>query len=269
MSNSTDSLHQTSTETNEVSSTARTLVVPRAYITNVVIAVAFFALGAATAGFVLSNSARSVEQIINQAVAVAVNESDEGQGSPSAANIESPGTRLEVSVDDDPSNGPLDAPITIVEFSDFNCPYCARFRRDTLPLILENYGDQVRFVYRDFAILGPSSVDAAIASECADEQSAFWFYHDLLFENQRNFNREMLIGYAQQIDLRLEEFASCLDDPEIRTEVMADTEEAQRLGATGTPTFFINGRPLVGAQPFEVFASIIDDELAALTAPNR
>jgi len=186
MNNSTDNLHQASTQTNETFSTARTLVLPRAYITNVVIAVAFFALGAATASFVcaatasfvLNNSARSVEQIINQAVAVAVNESAGGQGSPSAANIEGPGTRLEVSVDDDPSNGPLDA--TIVEFSDFNCPYCARFRRDTLPLILENYyGDQVRFVYRDFAILGPSSIDAAIASECADEQSAFWTYHTM------------------------------------------------------------------------------------------
>ncbi len=228
-----------------------------------------FVLGALTVFLFSTQSAESHraehQQLINQAVNAAI----EAQGNRDTANNGSrldSNSRVEVSVDDDPAHGPADAPITIIEFSDFNCQYCGRFARDTLPLLRQNYGDQIRFVYRDFAILGPTSVDAAIASECANDQDAFWVYHDLLFANQGNFSQESLIAYAAQAELNPERFTACLTDSAIRQEVLADTAEAQRLGATGTPTFFINGRPVVGAQPYEVFVSVIDAELAGAGA---
>lgn len=228
-----------------------------------------FALGILTAFLFSTQSAEAHraehQQLINQAVNAAI----EAQGSRDTANngnrLDS-NSRVEVSVDDDPAHGPADAPITIIEFSDFNCQYCGRFARDTLPLLRQNYGDQIHFVYRDFAILGPTSVDAAIASECANDQDAFWVYHDLLFANQGNFSQESLITYAAQAELNTERFTACLTDSAMRQEVLADTAEAQRLGATGTPTFFINGRPVVGAQPYEVFVSVIDAELAGAGA---
>ncbi|MDK3161455.1 DsbA family protein [Kamptonema cortianum] len=251
----------------EATAQSDVFVIPRTVFNNVVIATVFFILGGLAAALLIDNSARSTEQVINQAVAVAINSFADTQGDRPVPSLNNAGTRLEVSPDDDPSHGPADAPVTIVEFSDFNCPYCARFVRETLPLLRENYGDRIRFVYRDFAILGPTSVDAAVASECANEQSGFWAYHDLLFANQGIFGRDRLIDYAQQAELNIEEFTACLSDTATRDEVLADTTEAQRLGATGTPTFFINGRPLIGAQPFATFAAMIDEELA--TAGNN
>ncbi|MBI5668456.1 MAG: DsbA family protein [Chloroflexi bacterium] len=251
----------------EATAQSEVFVIPRTIFNNVVIATVFFILGGLAAVLLMNNSARSTEQVISQAVATAIESFADTQGDRPVPSLNNPGTRLEVSPDDDPSHGPADAPVTIVEFSDFNCPYCARFVRDTLPLLRENYGDQLRFVYRDFAILGPTSVDAAVASECANEQSAFWAYHDLLFANQGSFGRERLLSYAQQAEINVEEFSACLDNTVIRDEVLADTTEAQRLGATGTPTFFINGRPLIGAQPYATFAAMIDEELA--TAGNN
>ncbi len=224
-----------------------------------------FVLGALTVFLFSTQSAEfhlaEHQELINQAVNAVI----EAQGNRDTANNGSrldSNSRIEVSVDDDPAHGPVDAPIIIVEFSDFNCQYCARFARDTLPLLRQNYSDQINFVYRDFAILGPTSVDAAVASECANDQDAFWVYHDLLFANQGNFSQESLVTYAVQAELDIEQFTSCLADSAVRQEVLADTAEAQRLGATGTPTFFINGRPLVGAQPYEVFVSMINAELA-------
>ena len=221
----------------EATAQSDVFVIPRTVFNNVVIATVFFILGGLAAALLIDNSARSTEQVINQAVAVAINSFADTQGDRPVPSLNNAGTRLEVSPDDDPSHGPADAPVTIVEFSDFNCPYCARF------------------------------VDAAVASECANEQSGFWAYHDLLFANQGIFGRDRLIDYAQQAELNIEEFTACLSDTATRDEVLADTTEAQRLGATGTPTFFTNGRPLIGAQPFATFAAMIDEELA--TAGNN
>ncbi len=172
------------------------------------------------------------------------------------------GPRRDVSVDDDPAIGSVDAPIVIVEFSDFRCPYCGRFAMTTLEPLMAEYGDYIHFVYRDFAVLGPESVTAALASECADDQEAFWAYHDLLFANQQNLGRDAYIEFAQRLELDVETFTACLDDEIHRDEVQADTVAAQELGATGTPAFYINGRFVSGAQPLEVFARIIEEELA-------
>ncbi|QPC83107.1 DsbA family protein [Phototrophicus methaneseepsis] len=173
------------------------------------------------------------------------------------------GPRSDVSADDDPGIGSPDAPIVMIEFSDFQCPYCGRFATTTLDPILETYGDYIYFVYRDFPILGPESTNAAIAAQCADEQEQFWAFHDLLFDNQQNLNRATYLDFAGQLNLDIDTFTGCLDNETYLEEVQQDAATAQQLGATGTPTFFINGRYVSGAQPFDFFARIIEEELAA------
>ena len=174
------------------------------------------------------------------------------------------GPRREVDRDSDPSVGSPDAPITIIEFSDFRCPYCGRFATTTMEPLLEEYGDYIYFVYRDFPILGAESMSAALASECANEQGAFWSYHDLLFANQQNLNRAAYLDFAEQLNLDINAFSGCIDNETYLEEVQQDASTAQQLGLTGTPAFFINGRYVSGAQPYEVFARIIDEELTAV-----
>ncbi|MDQ7028222.1 MAG: DsbA family protein [Anaerolineae bacterium] len=173
------------------------------------------------------------------------------------------GPRRDVDDDGDPAIGSADAPVVIIEFSDFRCPYCGRFATTTMGPLLEEYGDYVYFVYRDFAILGAESVSAAIAAECANEQGEFWAYHDLLFANQQNLNQSAYIAFAGELGLDVDAFTGCIDNETYLAEVRADTAAAQQLGATGTPTFYINGRFVSGAQPYEVFAAIIEEELVA------
>lgn len=176
--------------------------------------------------------------------------------------------RFDVSADDDPALGPADAPVVIIEFSDYQCYYCGVFARERLHPLLELYPEQVRFVYRDFVFYGPVSRQAAIAAECADEQDAFWLYHDLLFEFQNELDRERMTELAHSIDLDMDAFAACMDDPAMAAEVEQDTRDGARALVNGTPTFYINGRILVGAQPLDVFADMIDEELA-LIVPNE
>ena len=180
------------------------------------------------------------------------------------SNVEQPAPieRFAVSPDDDPAVGPEDAPVVIIEFSDYQCYYCGLFARETLHPLLNLYGDQIRFVYRDFVFYGPVSLQAAISAECAAEQGAFWPYHDRLFEQQNNLNAELFFALAKELDLDMQAFARCVDDPAVAGEVKADTADGQALGVRGTPTFYINGRVLVGAQPLNAFADIVDEELA-------
>jgi len=175
--------------------------------------------------------------------------------------------RVEVSADDDPAWGPEDAPITIIEFSDFQCPFCARFRQQVYDRLKETYGDKIRFVYRDFPLvqLHPNAVPAAIAANCAAEQGKYWEYHDLLFLGGRELNRDTFVTYADELGLDVDEFSRCLDDQERHLdEIQKDFDDGVAAGVRGTPTFFINGIPLVGAQPFENFKAIIEQELQRL-----
>jgi protein-disulfide isomerase len=166
--------------------------------------------------------------------------------------------------------GDPDAPVTIIEFSDFQCPYCGRFATDAGRQIHEQYVETglVRFGYQHFAFLGPESQKAAEASECAAEQDAFWPYHDTLFgrltgENQGSLSPAGLSQYAAEVGLDTEAFDACLDSGKYASLVSSETSAAQSLGVTGTPSFLVNGRPLVGAQPFEVFQQVIEAELRA------
>ena len=161
--------------------------------------------------------------------------------------------------------GSPDAPVTIVEFSDFRCPYCGRFTTGAGRQIDERYVEEglVRFGYQHFAFLGPESLSAAEASECAAEQDAFWAYHDLLFERQAGVNAESLRQFAAELELDTEAFDTCLQSGKYTSLVRNETAAVQALGVTGTPSFLINGQPLVGAQPFEIFEQIIEAELGA------
>ena len=166
-----------------------------------------------------------------------------------------------VSVDDDPALGPEDAPVVSGEFSDFRCPYGTRFRDETLPSLLEEYGDQIRVVYRDFPVVGGEV--AAIAAECANKQGEFWAYHDALFENFREHNSpEDYTALAGELGLDEEAFATCMESEEVRDEIIGDYNDARSYGVTGTPTFFINGVRVVGAQPIDMFRAIIEAQLA-------
>ena len=192
---------------------------------------------------------------------------------PSAPNAPS---LIDVSLDDDPVKGNPDAPITIIEFSDFQCPFCSKFYAQTLPQIEKNYIDtgKVKLVYRDLPLAFHSNAKpASIAAECADEQGKFWEYHDVLFENQASWqglgpdarNTEFST-YASDMGLNLASFDSCVNSVKTASEVTADSLDAAKYGATGTPTFFIGNEKdgfikLIGAQPYASFQKAIDSQL--------
>lgn len=180
---------------------------------------------------------------------------------PSQANDQP--RRFNVSLDDDPARGPEDAPVVIVEFSDYQCPFCRRFRQQTFDRLFQAYGDKIRFVYRDFPLtqIHPEALNAAIAANCAGEQGQYWAYHDKLFEQAQGLSHDAYLAYAAELGLDMDAFQACLQDPAQKEEVLADRDAGAQLGVTGTPTFFINGIPVVGAQPFEVFQQIIEGEL--------
>lgn len=170
--------------------------------------------------------------------------------------------------------GAVDAPVVMVEWSDYQCPFCGSFARDTKPVLLDRYVDEglLRIEYRDLPILGEESNLAALAARAAARQDAFWAYHDRLFAEERPVNggmltREYLLGLAGDLDLDVERFAADLDDPEVAAAVRADLEEGRQLGITATPAFLINGRPLLGGQPTEVFERIVE-QLAAESATD-
>jgi protein-disulfide isomerase len=171
---------------------------------------------------------------------------------------------VDVSVDDDPAQGSEDAAVTIIEFSDFQCPYCARFDTETLPQILSNYGDRVRFVYRDFPLtsLHENALKAAEASECADDQGKYWEYHDLLFQNQSALDDASLKSYAASLGLDTAAFDQCLDSDAQMSEIQKDVQDGITAGVQGTPAFFVNGILIEGAQPYAVFQAAIEAALA-------
>jgi len=174
-------------------------------------------------------------------------------------------TRYDVPTDDDPFIGPEDAPVTIIEFSDYQCPYCRRWTEQVEKKLLETYGDKLRIVYRDFPLtsMHAEALPAAEAANCAGEQGKYWEYHDALFAMKYGLGQDAYIAYAKDLGLDVDKFTACMNEHRYRDEVLADREYALNLGVQSTPTFFVNGIAIVGAQPFEVFQSIIDQELAA------
>ena len=173
-----------------------------------------------------------------------------------------PVTRLDVAIDGAPARGSAKAPVTIVEFSDFLCPFCKRVQ-PTLAELEKRYGDKVRFVFKDYPIeqLHPGATKAAEAARCASEQGKFWPYHDVLFQKGPKTPQELKAS-ASEAGLDVAKLDACLASGKYVAAVKKDFDEGSRLGVSGTPAFFINGRMVSGAQPLEAFAQIIDDEIA-------
>lgn len=174
-----------------------------------------------------------------------------------------PIVRVDVSIEGAPFRGAAEAPVTIVEFSEFQCPFCSRVQ-GTLKQLLERYPGKVKLVYRDFPLdsLHPKARLAAEAARCAKDQEKFWEYHDKLFTHFPQAAPDDLKQYAAQLGLDGAKFDSCLSGGVHKAAVQRDFDEGTRLGVTGTPAFFINGRVLTGAQPLEGFVRVIDEELA-------
>ena len=190
---------------------------------------------------------------------------------------EQPNIPLKISVDNDPIIGNPNAPVTIIEFSDFQCPFCARFHIQTLPAIIEEYinEDKVKLVFRDFPIqsIHPNALPASVAAECANEQGKFKEMHDILFERQNEWNNqetgvaiELFNQYAREMELKEEQFESCLTSAKYVEEIQKDLDDGRAYGISVTPGFFIGNDKigfieLKGAQPFESFKKVIDIQL--------
>lgn len=238
-----------------------------AYLGLVATAIAGIAVGAFFAGYVISSDGDYVTR--------AQLESALARAEAPAAPAQAP--RPAVSADDDPVLGSPDAPVTIIEFSDFECPFCSRFHRDTLPAIQQEYiaTGVVKLVYRDFPIdrIHPNARAAHVASECADEQGMFWPYHDILFDRQGEWSgldqalmRERVSAYASALQLDAAAFEECLESPAIGAEIDADKRAGSSYGVTGTPAFFVGSdaagyEQISGAKPFGSFAAAIESAL--------
>jgi protein-disulfide isomerase len=174
--------------------------------------------------------------------------------------------RFKVESDNHPWAGGKDAAVTIVEFSDFQCPYC-RAAEPSLKEIRAKYGDRVKFVYEDFPLgFHEHAMDAARAARCAADQDKFWEYHDALFADQSKLSTADLKSKAAKLGLDSKKFATCFDKQVPDAAIKADQARGEALGVSGTPTFFINGREVKGAQSPDKFNTIIDEELARTTS---
>jgi len=184
---------------------------------------------------------------------------------PTTEPIPTEAEKIEVSADDDAIKGDKDAPVTIIEFSDFECPFCAKFFKETLPLIEKEYMQEgkVKLIYRDFPLSTHANAQkAAEAAECAGEQDKYYEMHDKLFEQGVKGSVDLFKQYAKDLGLNAEKFNDCIDSDSMASEIQKDMSDGQSYGVSGTPAFFINGKFISGAQQFDTFKQVIDAELA-------
>jgi protein-disulfide isomerase len=180
---------------------------------------------------------------------------------PSRPGAPDPNRRYPVNTAGSPAKGPANAKVTLVEFSDFQCPFCGRVI-PTLDEIRREYGDDVRVVFKHLPLsMHSKAPEAHAAAEAAHRQGKFWEMHDRIFADQRNMSTEKYVEYAEQIGLDVERFKKDMVSPQVRQKIEADVAEATRLGVSSTPGFFVNGRYIRGAQPFSAFKVVIDEEL--------
>lgn len=177
--------------------------------------------------------------------------------------------RVAVDSSGHPALGGKNAPVTIVEFTDFQCPFCKK-TEDTLKQLRAKYGDKIRLVHMDFPLPFHShALDAAKGARCANEQGKFWQFHDALFANQSKLAPADLKATAKTLGLNTDQFDACFDKAKYESQIKTDVAAGEKVGVDGTPAFFIDGRPLTGAQPIPKFEEIIDDELATRGANKQ
>ena len=179
--------------------------------------------------------------------------------------IPSQGEKVTVEIGDSPVLGSKSAKVTIVEFSDYECPFCGRHFEQTYPQLKKDYIDtgKVKLVFKDFPLgFHAQAQKAAEAARCAGEQEKYWEMHDKLFSNQESLSVENEKKWAKDLGLNSGKFDSCLDSGKYAKDIQADSSYGQSIGVSGTPSFFVNGKQLVGAQPYSAFQAAIDAELA-------
>jgi protein-disulfide isomerase len=170
--------------------------------------------------------------------------------------------RIQVSVDDDPVRGPETAPVTIIQFAEFQCPYCGKASA-AVEQVFKEYDGKVKMVFRDFPLgFHDRAIPAAVAANCAGQQGKYWEMHNQLMSNQRALEDADLEAAARTVEVDINKWQACRKDPAQEAEVRKDLEDGQAAGVSGTPAFFINGIMLSGAQPFSEFKAIIDRELS-------
>jgi protein-disulfide isomerase len=220
-----------------------------------------FGVGVGAGYFIWARPLKAELKLAQESAAKAA---ESAQAQNDGANQPQEVKRYEVPIDGNPILGKDSAKITIIEFSDYQCPFCRQWHAEVLPQLKAKYGDQIRFVYRDFPLysIHPNAESAAIAANCAGEQKHYWEFGDLLFTHQDSLNTQTYEKLAQDLKLNVPSFSQCITENRYKSEVDADYSFASELGVRSTPTFFINGLAVVGAQPFEVFQQIIDMELA-------
>lgn len=173
-------------------------------------------------------------------------------------------TRYDIPSEGFPSLGPEDAEIVLIEFSDYQCPFCKRWYDQVYQPLLAAYPGKIRLVYRNLPLtsLHPDAMSAAVAGLCAQDQGAFWQFHDKLFSDEYGLGRSAYTRYASDLGLDTTAFESCLDSGKFDQFIQEDMDFSMNLGVRSTPTFFVNGLAVVGAQPLDVFKQVIDKELA-------
>ncbi len=213
---------------------------------------------------------RSVDDAAEQVAAFRTAVSDLKDGlkqaaqQPAAAQRPSgpdPNRRYEIDLASAPTRGDARAKVTFVEWSDFQCPFCARVG-PTLKQIEAEYGDRVRFAFKHLPLsFHPKAPAAHAAAEAAHRQGKFWEMHDRIFQNQQEMAPEKYVEWARELGLDVAKFQQDVASPEVKSKVDADAKQAAGFGVSGTPSFFVNGRFLQGAKPFEAFKEVIDEEL--------
>ncbi len=246
-----------------VDKTEEVIVMSKVTFNYILIAITFLCVGIAIGFFGLDSeqdkaTATLDEDQLREVLISVLEDSDLVLGGGVTAGVDT--SRFDL-VDNDPFIGDEDAPIVIVEFSDFFCSFCKRHFDQTFTPILENYGQHIRYVYRDFAQLTAESAPAAMAAECANEQGAFWDFHNEFFNNQQSLGREFYIATAEKFGLDVDAFTTCLDEERYFDEVQLDIFDGQIEGVRGTPGFFINGKFLSGALPYTFFERAIKQGL--------
>lgn len=229
----------------------------------VLLLIASFLLGALTTKISYLEKVKPTSQQPQQAALPS------NSNQPQAQAPQAPGTKVNVDSGHLPILGDKNAKVTVVEFADFQCPFCESWFKDVEPNLIKDYVNtgKVKFAFRHYAFLGQESTWAAEASECANEQGKFWEYHDYLYnhqgaENSGAFNKDKLIGFAQSLGLNTVQFSSCLNSDKYAKAVADDLTAGQKAGVSGTPTTFVNGQSVVGAQTYSAFKTIIDQQLA-------
>lgn len=241
-----------------------------AYLVTVLVVFAFF-LGMLTNRVLTLEKTLKIQNTNNTAQTGKTNNNVLGN-SDNAPLLPTQPEKVDVAVGHLPTLGAANAKVTVIEFSDFQCPFCKQFENNAYAQIYDTYikTNKIRFAYRHFPLtsIHPNSQKASEASECANEQNKFWDYYDLLFKNQTTWSPQSVAdaadsftGYASEIGLNKDQFRSCLDTDKYKDKVENDASDGSKVGVDGTPTLFINGTKIVGAQPFAQIQQIIDQEL--------